>query len=72
MLKGKRLEDVKQAQIEAIEDARQRGDNEVYRFDFTPDDGSLGWGMFKHPSAKRHAKMAEELVPFIREITGWN
>ena len=71
MLKGKRLEDVKQAQIEAIEDARQRGDNEVYRFDFTPDAGSLGWGMFKHPSAKRHAKMAEELVPFIREITGW-
>lgn len=71
MLNGQRLKDVQQAQIEAIEEARKAGDTEIYRFDFTPDDGSLGWGMFKHPSARRHARMAEELVPFIREITGW-
>ncbi len=71
MLKGKRLEDVKKAHRDAIADARSRGDNEVYTFDFTPDDGSLGKGVFNHPSRARHEKMAEELVPFIRQITGW-
>lgn len=71
MLKGKRLADVKQAHREAIEDAHARGDMEVYSFDFTPDDGSLGMGVFNHPSRRRHEKMAEELVPFLREITGW-
>lgn len=72
MLKGQRLKDVQQAQIDAMEALKAEGETQVYRFDFTPDDGSLGWGLFKHPSAKRHAKMAEELVPFIREITGWD
>lgn len=71
MLKGQRLEDVKKAHREAIADAKARGDNEVYSFDFTPDDGSLGKGVFNHPSRKRHEKMAEELVPFLREIMGW-
>lgn len=71
MLKGQRLEDVKKAHKDAIADANQRGDYQVYSFDFTPDDGSLGKGVFNHPSRKRHEKMAEELVPFIREITGW-
>ena len=71
MLKGKRLEDVKKAHADAIADAKLNGDNEVYTFDFTPDDGSLGKGVFNHPSRKRHEKMAEELVPFLREITGW-
>lgn len=71
MLNGKRLADVKQAHKEAIADAKARGDNQVYSFDFTPDDGSLGKGVFNHPSRKRHEKMAEELVPFLRQITGW-
>lgn len=71
MLKGQRLQDVKDAEDAAVEDARQRGDTEIYRFDFTPDDGSLGKGVFNHPSAKRHQKMAEELLPFVRSITGW-
>ena len=72
MLKGKRLEDVKKAHRDAIADAKARGDNEVYTFDFTPDDGSCGKGVFNHPGRGRHEKMAEELVPFIREITGWD
>lgn len=71
MLKGQRLEDVKQAHRDAIADARRRGDNEVYTFDFTPDDGSCGRGVFSHPGRGRHEKMAQELVPFLREITGW-
>ena len=72
MLKGQRLADVKKAHQEAIKDANNRGDFEIYSFDFTPDDGSLGKGVFNHPSRARHEKMAEELVPFLREITGWN
>lgn len=71
MLKDRRLEDVKQAHREAIADAAARGDNQIYSFDFTPDDGSLGKGVYNHPSRKRHERMAEELVPFLREITGW-
>ena len=70
MLKGQRLADVKKAHQDAIKEAHDRGDMEVYSFDFTPDDGSLGKGVFNHPSRKRHEKMAQELVPFLREITG--
>ncbi len=72
MRTGQRLADIKKAQDEAVADAAERGDHEIYRFDFTPDDGSLGWGSYKHPSKRRHEKMAAELVPFIRSITGWN
>lgn len=71
MLKGQRLADVKKAHRDAIKDANARGDYEVYTFDFTPDDGSCGKGVFNHPSRGRHEKMAEELVPFLRQITGW-
>ena len=71
MLKGQRLEDVKRAQQAAIDDAVRRGDDEVYRFDFTPADGTYGYGTHKHPSKRQHAHMAEELIPFIRKITGW-
>ena len=71
MLKGQRLEDVKKAHADALKDARERGDNEVSTFDFTPDDGSLGKGVFNHPSRARHEKMAQELVPFLCSITGW-
>lgn len=72
MIKGERLEAVQKAEQAAIDDARSRGDNNVYRFDFTPSDGSLGYGYGKHPSARQHEKMADELVPFIKKITGWN
>ena len=71
MLKGQRLADVKKAQQEAVEDAASRGDKNVFRVDFTPADGTYGWGTHRHPSKRQHAHMAEELLPFIREITGW-
>ena len=71
MLKGQRLADVKGAMDAAAADAHSRGDSAVYRFDFTPDDGSLGYGIYKHPSVAKHKSMAEELIPFIKEITGW-
>lgn len=39
----------------------------VYRFDMTPEDGSLGYGADYHPSAARARVMADELSRFIRE-----
>lgn len=70
--KSKRLDDIRTAQLAAIEDAASRGDKEVYRMDFTPDDGSLGWGSQGHPSMQRQALMAEELTTYLRSITGWD
>lgn len=69
--KSKRLTDIQEAHDAAIADAASRGDNEVYRMDFTPDDGSLGMGAVGHPSMQRHALMAEELTAFLRTITRW-
>lgn len=71
MIRGQRLANLKKAQDDAMEDAHQRGDKEVYRFDFTPADGSLGYGCFKHPSMRQNEQMANELVPFLKQITGW-
>ena len=41
---------------------------QVYRFDFTPIDGSLGYGTDWHPSLQRHQKMADELTPFLQKL----
>ena len=71
MIRGQRLANLKKAQTDAMEYAHQNGDKEVYRFDFTPADGSLGYGCFKHPSLRQNEQMANELVPFIKQITGW-
>ena len=69
--RSKRLTDINEAQDAAIADAASRGDYQVYRMDFTPDDGSLGSGAVGHPSMRRHALMAEELTAYLRSITGW-
>ncbi|MBP5388172.1 MAG: hypothetical protein J6Y97_12405 [Prevotella sp.] len=68
---SRKSRDIRSAQQAAIDDAALRVDHEVYRMDFTPEDGSLGWGSQGHPSMKRHALMAEELTAFLRQITGW-
>ena len=47
------------------------GVKDIYRFDFTTQTGSLGYGADYHPSKAQHVKMANELIPFIRKITGW-
>ncbi|MBO4659808.1 MAG: lipase [Prevotella sp.] len=69
---SKRLTDIQAAQDAAIADAASRGDHEVYRMDFTPDDGSLGMGSQGHPSLRRQALMGEELTIFLRQLTGWD
>lgn len=71
MVRGKRLQDIQTAQLNAMETLKQEGETNVYRFDFTPDDGSLGYGMFKHPNVARNKKMAAELVPFLKKLMGW-
>lgn len=72
MMNGKALEDVKKALNTVVEEAKASGDNEVYRFDLTPQDGSLGYGADWHPSKAQHEKGASELIPFIESITGWS
>ena len=55
----------------AVEEAKKAGDNEVYRFDFTPQNGSLGFGADWHPSLWQHQKMAGELTAFLRSLMHW-
>lgn len=68
---SKREQELNNALGQVLEEARMEGDTEVYRFDMTPENGSLGWGSAWHPSMRRHAKMAEELTAYLRRIMGW-
>ena len=45
----------------------KKGDKRICRFDFTPQDGSLGYGADYHPSKAQHQKMAAELTKFLQE-----
>ena len=71
MRKGKRLEDLTTALNEAVRDLQAEGMTDLYRFDLTPADGSLGYGTAMHPSLKQHTQMAEELTAFLRQIMNW-
>ena len=71
MVRGKRLQDIQTAQHQAMATLRNEGENNIYRFDFTPDDGSLGYGMFKHPNVARNKQMAAELIPYLRQLMAW-
>ncbi|SEF84492.1 SGNH/GDSL hydrolase family protein [Parabacteroides chinchillae] len=71
MLNGKPLKDVRNAMDQALAKLKTEGYTNVYRFDMTPQDGSLGYGSGWHPSMKQHKKMAKELVGFLQTITGW-
>ena len=68
MLRGNVLDICKQILNEVTEEAHKAGDKQVYRFDFSPMDGSLGYGTDWHPSLKRHQKMADELTPFLKKL----
>ena len=68
MLNGKVLDICKRILNEVTEEAHKAGDKQVYRFDFTPANGSLGYGTDWHPSLQRHEKMAEELTPFLQQL----
>lgn len=62
---------VKTAINKICKDYNRHGDKRIYRFDFTPQTGSLGYGASGHPSKLQHEAMAAELLPFLRQIMNW-
>lgn len=72
MLADKKLQDVQGAFDTVMAEAHAAGNKEVYRFDLSPQDGSLGFGASWHPSRKQQEKSAAELIPFIRTLMGWS
>ena len=71
MLNGKELEIARNILNEVSEEANKQGDKEVYRFDFTPQKGDLGFGASWHPSLRQHEKMAVELTAYLRKLMKW-
>lgn len=71
MMNGQQLRSAQQAMDVTKDYAHQQGDTEVYRFDFTPHDGSLGYGADWHPSMRQHEKMANELTPYLKKLMNW-
>ena len=71
MLNGKELEIAKKTLDEVTAEANKAGDKEVYRFNFTPQNGDLGYGNDYHPSLWQHEKMAAELAAYLRALMHW-
>ncbi len=63
MMSGKALSDVK----DVLNRLAAQNDG-VYRFDMTPQDGSLGYGADYHPSRRQAEKMAAELTEYLRTL----
>ena len=71
MLNGKQLEDVKKSMDTVIEERKLEGDKEIYRFDMSPQTGSLGMSVGYHPSIRQHQKMAFELTAYLKKLMKW-
>lgn len=71
MLGGKELEIAKRLLDEVAAEAQKAGDRLVYRFNFTPQNGDLGYGNDYHPSIWQHEKMAAELAAYLRSLMQW-
>ena len=63
MLQGQALADVK-----TVLDRLASEDDMIYRFDMSPQTGELGYGADWHPSARQAEKMADELIPYLRNM----
>lgn len=63
MLTGKELEIAKSV----LDNVADKYDN-VYRFDMSAQDGSLGYGADYHPSREQAEKMATELSSYLKKI----
>lgn len=50
------------------EDWKKKGDDKIYRCDFEPHNGSLGYGADWHPSKAQQQKMAQTLIPVVQSI----
>ena len=71
MLLDKELEIAKNILDEVAAEANKAGDKEVYRFNFTYQNGDLGYGNDFHPSTWQHEKMAAELTAYLRSLMKW-
>lgn len=71
MLNGTALSDVKNTLDSLCEKMNSDGDKNIYRFDFSPQTGDLGYGADFHPSMIQHQKMALELTAFLKNIMNW-
>jgi hypothetical protein len=71
MMNGLQLHSAQQAMNTTACYAHLQGDKEVYRFDFTPHNGSLGYGADWHPSMRQHEKMTNELTTYLKELMKW-
>ena len=71
MLLDKELEIAKRILDEVAAEANKAGDKEVYRFNFTPQNGDIGYGNDFHPSIWQHEKMAAELTAYLRSLMKW-
>lgn len=71
MMSGEALSLAHQTMDDVVAEANKRGDKQVYRFDFKPQNGDLGFGASWHPSFWQHEQMAGELTPYLRKLMGW-
>ncbi len=71
MMSGDALKLAHKTMDEVVAEANRNGDSQVYRFDFKPHNGDLGFGASWHPSYWQHEQMAGELTPFLRKLMGW-
>jgi len=71
MLGGRELDICQRLLDEVTAEARQQGDQQVYRFNFSHSDGSLKHGADYHPSLWQHEKMAAELTAYLRTLMQW-
>lgn len=71
MMRGNQLADAKSAINSAVDTIIKSGDKRIYTFDFTPADGTLGYGSDSHPSIAQHKKMSEELTGYLKNLMKW-
>ena len=67
MMHDKALSDVMMTLDEIAFEMVKSGDDKVFRFNFTPDDGKFGWGTDWHPSAEKQNDMTKELLEFMEK-----
>lgn len=70
MMSGKDNDTQKEILDRIANDLKQAGDKKIYRLDFSPQTGSLGYGAGWHPSYRQHQHMADELTPLLRKLLG--
>lgn len=71
MLNGEGLKLISNTLDEVVKEAKKDGDKQVYRFNFTPQTGSLGYGADWHPSIAQQQLMADELTPYLKKLMKW-